>query len=501
MSIQKFLFSCFLLISILGFGQSENVFLDRSFWKQQPSLKTVQEKVAEGNDPAAMTPYAFDPVIYATLEKTDPEIVKYLLSFEGNPIDKNTHDSRNYLHWAGYAGQIELVEYLLKEGASVTKLDSHGYTPLTFAANAGQINPALYEAFENHGVSITEETNEHGANVLLLVAPSLSNETELNYFLKKGFDLNSTDEDGNGIFNYASRKGNVDFLKILVKKGVSYKEANNKGGNAFLFAAQGTRGHQNNMALYTYLKDLGIEPNVVTTEGYTPLHRLAYSSEDIEIINFFLNAGADVNQQDEDGNTPFLNAASRNSLNIVEVFAKNVSNFSTTNKQGQNALMLATRSNTPEVVSFLLKQKGAKSAIQATDKEGNTLAYYWVASYDDDNPKEFQQKQEILGQHGLIFNQKQAGNNTLLHLAAGTNQTALVKKIATFDIPVNAKNDDGLTALHVAAMKAQDDTLLKTLLAMGADASITTDFEETALDLAEENELLQSKNVSLNFLK
>jgi len=62
------------------------------------------------------------------------------------------------------------------------------------------------------------------------------------------------------------------------------------------------------------LKSLGLDPNIVTKDGYTPLHRLAYSNGDPAIFELFLTAGADVNQKDAEGNTPFLNAASRNEL-------------------------------------------------------------------------------------------------------------------------------------------------------------------------------------------
>jgi ankyrin repeat protein len=66
---------------------------------------------------------------------------------------------------------------------------------------------------------------------------------------------------------------------------------------------------------------------------------------------------------------------------------------------------------------------------------------------------------------------------------------------------VNVKNDEGFTALHLIAMKATDDQSMKYLLSKGANKKIKTDFEETAYDLASENELLQKQNTSLNFLK
>ena len=70
-----------------------------------------------------------------------------------------------------------------------------------------------------------------------------------------------------------------------------------------------------------------------------------------------------------------------------------------------------------------------------------------------------------------------------------------------FDIDINAKNNEGLTTLHKAAMKASDAEVLKYLISIGADKSITTDFEETVYDLASENELLSQKNIVIDFLK
>lgn len=490
-----------LTLFLTGFSivaQTENVFLDRSFWKSNPNVDTVKNKINEGNDPSALNSNAFDAVVYALLENADDDVIKYLLSLEGNPADKKTHDSRIYLHWAAYAGKIGIVNHLLEIGSSVTELDSHGYTPLMFAANAGQKKPELYIAFENYGVDLTKEKNEHGANLLLLVAPSLTNQEELNYFLDQGLSLDSKDDVGNGIFNYAVKKGNIDFLKLLIEKGVDYKDLNKDGANAFLFASQGGRGYSNPLPVYEYLKGLGLNPNMVTDEGYTPLHRLAYNNSDPAIFELFLSAGADVNQKDADGNTPFLNAASRNQLDMVKLLSEDVTDFNTSNNKGQTALMLAVENNGPEVVRYLL-EKGADPLM--TDKEGNSMAYYWATSFNERETETFDQKRKLLEDKGVNFNTTQSDGDTLYHLATKNNDLALAKHLESFDIDINAINSEGLTALHLAAMKADDDKLMKYLIAQGADIKIKTSFEETVYDLANENELLQKQSTTLNFLR
>lgn len=497
-SIRKMTMLAMFFISIVVFAQEGNVFLERSFWKGNPDLETVKQKIAEGNDATVLNENAFDATIYALLEKSDTSVIKYLLSLEGNPVDKKTHDSRIYLHWAAYAGQIEMVDYLLEKGASVSELDSHGYTPLTFAVNAGQKEEALFHTFEKHGVRLTDEKNEDGADLLLLAAPSLANKKELDFFMNKGFKLDSKDHEGNGIFNYAAKKGTINFLELLVELGADYKSLNAEGGNAFLFAAQGGRGYSNPLPVYTYLKSLGLEPNIVTLEGYTPMHRLAYNNTDPAIFQLFLTAGAAVDQEDAEGNTPFLNAASSNTLKMVELLSKEVKDFNYTNNEGQTALMLAVQRNSPEVVAFLV-QKG--SNVLAKDNKANTLAHYLVASYDRRKPNDFTSKLKLLQAKGLEMNTVQAEGNTLFHLAAKANDLDLLKLVSAFDMDINAKNNEGLTALHIVAMKAEDDQLMRFLISKGADIKVRTDFEETVYDLAIENELLNKQNTSLNFLK
>lgn len=86
-------------------------------------------------------------------------------------------------------------------------------------------------------------------------------------------------------------------------------------------------------------------------------------------------------------------------------------------------------------------------------------------------------------------------------MALDKNDLELLKRVQQFNIDINAKNNEGLTALHKAAMKASDTEVLKYLISIGADKSISTDFEESVYDLASENELLSQKNIAIDFLK
>ena len=64
-----------------------------------------------------------------------------------------------------------------------------------------------------------------------------------------------------------------------------------------------------------------------------------------------------------------------------------------------------------------------------------------------------------------------ADNTTLLHLATNSPSMDVLGLLLQSDIDINAQNDDGLTALHVAAMWGRSEAVDKLLLC-GADPSL-----------------------------
>ena len=66
---------------------------------------------------------------------------------------------------------------------------------------------------------------------------------------------------------------------------------------------------------------------------------------------------------------------------------------------------------------------------------------------------------------------------------------------------VNHLNSEGYSALHLAAMQAEDSNIIEMLLDLGAKTDVLTPFEETPLALAKENERLNSLPSILNLLQ
>ncbi len=488
----------FLLFVGLSFAQQSNEFLSRAYWKTNPTIMDIDKKIADGNDITELDRNMFDAVSMALIEKTDNQTIKYLLSKKVNDVNKLTHDGRTYIFWAAYRDNLEIMRFLVEKGAKTDIIDSHGYSLANFAAVTGQLNPDLYNFCLNHGANLVKDTNNAGANALLLVAPFAKNFTTIEYFTSKGVSLKSKDNNGNGIFNYAAKAGNIPLMKRLIEKGVDYKTLSKEGENAIIFASRGLRRKTNTLETFKYLVSLGISANVTTKSGETPLHSLAYKSKDINVFKYFIAEGVDPNQLNEDGNTALLNAAYRSDETIINYLVSETKDINHKNKEGRSALTNAVYRNSPEVVAFLL-EKGA--AIHVLDKEKNNLSYYLLKNFNSKKPENFNQKLALLKSKGFDFRKAQPNGNTLFHLALDANNLELIKYIHSLGIDVNQQNNEGISPLHIAAMKAKNTKVLKYLLAIGADKEQKTSFEETVYDLAKENELLQQKNIDLNFLK
>ncbi|RYY58415.1 MAG: ankyrin repeat domain-containing protein [Chitinophagaceae bacterium] len=490
----KYIFSIILSgMILLAQAQQSNKLLDGAFWKTNPAADAIKAEVANGANPAELNGNSFDPVVMAINAGVANDGILYLLEQKGNDVNKMTHDSRTYLHWSASKGNVAIIKYLLDKGARTDVTDSHGMTPLNFAVGAGQPNLEVYDLLIGKGAKVKTDLNSDGANALLL---GIGNDPDFKlteYFISKGLDLKSKDATGNTAFDYAARSGNIKVMNLLLSKGVKPTQ------NAMIMASQGTRRGANGIAVFKYLDSLGVKPTATSATGENVLHSTVRRPGQAELVKYFLSESVNANQADNEGNTPFMYAAASGKDTVVlNLLLTKVKNINQVNKKGMSALAMAMRSNTVPMIEYLLS-KGAD--LQVTDAEGNNVVYYVMQSYSPRSAEEFDAKIKLLAGKGIDFTAPQKDGSTLYHLAVAKNDLVLLKKIEPLHADVNAKNKEGLTPLHKAAMIAKDDSILKYLLSIGARRELTTSFSETAFDLSQENEYLHTRNISTDFLK
>lgn len=478
--------------------------LDRDFWQSKPDVTAVKAElngfkftdVKNGDDPLSL----------AISNDASIEVIKYLADQPGIDFQRNIREGRTYLHAAASKPNAAAVDYLLQKGADMNFLCHHDQTALTFAGFSGTVDLPVIKAFEKHGLDLKKKyPKKNDANILLLAVGSDTDFSITNYLVSKGLSIQSVDNKGNNAFDYAVKYGKIDVLKKLVAKGVKYSDKD------LIFAAQGAFRKANKIDVYQYLvDDLKIKPTVTNESGENVLHYIVAKNNQEDIITYFFNKGVDINQADKEGNTLFVGAAKSKETSLLTLLLPKVKNINAVNKKGESALSMAVTSGSSETIKLLL-DKGAD--INVKDAAGNNLAYYLIQSYkgkggrgnfdrgNEDTNANFADKIALLKANGLNLTEPQAGGNTLYHLAVEKNDPALFKQLNSLGLDINAKNSEGETPLHKAALTAKNDDLLKFLVAEGAKKDIKTGFDETAYNLAKENENLAKNNISVEFLK
>lgn len=494
------------LFLTLQASAQNSTFISKEFWYGKPSLESVKS-ASTGFDFAAIENASTDPVYMAINSGAPNEAIKYLLDQPGVDLKRTVHEGRIYLHVAASKGNAEITDYLIKKGSDVYFLDANKQTALTFSGFAGSLTLPVLEVFVKNGVDVNRKYEaKDGANLFLLTIGNDADFSLTDYMVSKGVSVFSTDNKGNNAFYYAVKMGNIDLLKKLLSLGVKTKDED------LLSAAQGTFRSVNKLETYQFLVDeLQLNPLYSNDNKQNVLHYILKKQAPSDVIAYFVNKGVDVNQTDGDGNIPFIQAAGVKDLATVTLLLSKVKDLNTINRNGETALMYAARSSNADVVSFLIG-KGAKTTV--LDVEGNTIIDHLINGYraaegrqrgsvNNDpmaGPTEFAEKLKVLKNAGIDIDKLKDGN-TLYHIAVTKNDLNLVKQLATFGVDVNAVNAEGLTALHKAAMLAKDTKTLSYLVSIGAKKDVKSSFDETAFDLASENEFLTRENVALDFLK
>lgn len=481
----------------IGNAQEKNVFLDRDFWKSQPTVRDIRQKIKEGHDPAEKDAFAFDGAAYGIIDDAPLQSILFMLKQDGNPVNKPTHGGVSYLLWSAYKGNKALMEELIKLGADTQMTTTRGTNMLLMAAIGGVENTELYDLILAQNIPV-DYTSENGANALLILSGADVKDFKIfDYFLEKGVPLSTVDNDGNNIFNYAARGGNLEIMKYWVSKGIPYKNFNAKGENGILFASQGMKRQTLRPEVFKYLSnDLKLDIDLVNWEGQTPLH-LAARRATPELLTFFLENGVSAAQIDKKGNTALINAASGKLENVTLLYQTN-NNINHQNKEGYSALTRAVQRGAKEIFNFLIENGANPKVIDANQ---NNLLFYAFDSYFERNKDNNLYVIDKLVALGVDPNQIFSNGNNLVHMAIEKESKLLLEKAIALGVNINQTNDLNLSPLHLAAMKAKNQELLDILLENGANKKLKTQFNESAYDLALENEILEKNEIDIGFLK
>uniref|UniRef100_A0A4X1VT26 Poly [ADP-ribose] polymerase n=2 Tax=Sus scrofa TaxID=9823 RepID=A0A4X1VT26_PIG len=270
---------------LLSYGSDPSIISLQGFTAAQMGNEAVQQILSES------TPIRTSDVDYRLLEASkagDLETVKQLCS----PQNVNCRDLEGRhstpLHFAAGYNRVSVVEYLLHHGADVHAKDKGGLVPLHNACSYGHYEVA--ELLVRHGASVN--VADLWKFTPLHEAAAKGKYEICKLLLKHGADPTKKNRDGNTPLDLV-KEGDTDIQDLL------------RGDAALLDAAK--------KGCLARVQKLCTPENINCrdTQGRnsTPLH-LAAGYNNLEVAEYLLEHGADVNAQDKGGLIPLHNAAS-----------------------------------------------------------------------------------------------------------------------------------------------------------------------------------------------
>lgn len=203
------------------------------------------------------------------LENPSYDEVAYCVITDQGKADRNDWTP---LHFAAQAGQTDIVEYLITNGADVNAENIEGKAPLQFAA-------------DNDHKEIVKLLIDKGADVSLHVATHMGDLARAKSLIEEGAGVNAEDFGGETPLHIAAAKGHKEIAELLIAKGADVNTKNNWDWTPLHTAA--AKGHKD---IVEYLVCKGSDVNIRENEGKTPL-KLAKEKGHTEIVELLHKHG------------------------------------------------------------------------------------------------------------------------------------------------------------------------------------------------------------------
>ncbi|GAA4649668.1 hypothetical protein GCM10023116_19460 [Kistimonas scapharcae] len=195
-------------------------------------------------------------------------------------------------------------------------------------------------------------------------------------------------------------------------------------------------------------------------------------------LSILINAGANLNQRDENGNTPLINATYiGRSPSSVNTLIRAGANLNLRDKHGHSALMIGAEWGN-ELCSIALIRAGADLNLQNKDGESaliHTARHNKIKIFE-----------ELVRGGADLDLQEKDGKSALMFAVIYTN-IDIFKTLGKSGADLDLQDKDGESALMFAAKTDRRTDICKALIRAGANLNLTNKNGHTALNQAKGN--------------
>ncbi|XP_015230139.1 PREDICTED: kinase D-interacting substrate of 220 kDa-like isoform X3 [Cyprinodon variegatus] len=360
---------------------------------EEENLAAVRAHLDKFRDVDCRSDNGQTPLMVAA-ELGNLEIVQELIR-RGATVNMDDVDCWTALISAAKEGHFEVVRELLENNANLEHRDMGGWTALMWAAYKGRtevaqlllekganpnitgqysVYPIIWAAGRGHA-EIVHLLLQHGAKVNcsdkygttpLIWAARKNHYDSVMHLLENGADVDQEGANSMTALIVAVKGGHTDVVKELLKRNPNVNMTDKDGNTALAIAAK--EGHTE---IVQDLLDAGTYVNIPDRSGETVLIG-AVRGGHVEIVRALLNKYADVDVRGQDGKTALYWAVEKGNAAMVRDILQCNPDTESCTKEGETPLIKATKMRNIEIVELLL-DKGAK--VSEVDRKGDTALH------------------------------------------------------------------------------------------------------------------------------
>ncbi|MDR1257112.1 MAG: ankyrin repeat domain-containing protein [Spirochaetaceae bacterium] len=412
-----------------------------------------------------------------SIESSSGDFLTSLLNHE--TMLSTDGEGRTILHLAAEGGNPNAVNIILNAADNVTeqeiinKRDRSGMTPLDYAfanrdsrshATAAELLIAaggfssdplfLYFAPVIRSLNFNQRAADGNSCLHYTVRKEYRGFTR--YLLDHKADPNIKNTAGDTPIHEAARIGDLEIIRALLENGASVNIQDGQGNTAMHIAIP-VEMHK---AMFELLFEYGANPNLRDRRGESPLHTVIGLNRGLDILETLLKNGADVSIHNIDGKTPLYLAVEENRLSLLPLLVSYASDIFAVTNEGSTPFNIAISSN-KDALNYLITNE----TVLQGDNNGNTpLIAAAQAGADADII------QRILDKNALVNARNQEGD-TALHIAVRQNLPAVGDLLAARGADVFAQNAKGESPLYLVFYSPGDirDWLLNPIVLTARD--------------------------------
>ena len=404
------------------------------------------------------------------------EIMRYLLE---NGADPEIQGDGGYvsLSTAASAGNPEVVKLLLKYGANpnptrttrlpilmacnrdnlevVKILDQAGATASNLNACLRSKNPEIAAYYQN-------KTNSGKG---LIEAFETRNLSEVSRLIQAGADPDSRlGPHKRTLLMIAADSNDIEMIQLLIKGGANPNFTNAMGWSPLLSACHNYKRTVKTEVIKLLLES-GADPNS-NRQRINPLSKLCEQGN-LEAVKVMLEFGAEVNPKIEPGSHPFIGACGSGNLELVKLLVSRGAETKAQGKYGENAISATLRMGNADVLNYLVND---------LQIDPNYFEHQQIRMFRDLIQRGKLDMLKILVANGLDLNLEYDQKKTPLFLIGELEKyEKIYPEVFAWMIEngaeVNHQDNYGNTPLH-EAVKANKPEVVELFLAKGADPKL-----------------------------